>query len=760
MDDLKSQTEGTVAFINDTRASLSDIHALRASVSSTIQAIEPYLEGGDEWAKVRQMKDVLNALELESSKSQQVADLLRDRLQSVGGELVEAKSRVTELEAAQAEDRAALSRANAAMARSAEELSSLAACVKKHQGDLYDTLSIAAESEAKLQRTNQRVAELENLLRSKDEQLQALRGVHSDIAKLEAKLELKDTYILDLESSQTEHSQTKAALEHTKLKLAEMTALVASKDNLMSSQSARSSKLERSCDGANTELKTLAEELGMAKAREQAASAENGRILAEKRTLSEKFTNLESVVETVREELDSRSRRYVIRLTQALEDRFEDQSITLRLTRQAVGDAQERLLSSETLHAEQLSESTAKLKQEIAVLQEQKLGLQATIDVMSTALERHEKTLQMVHEEHVDRLKELNAVHTDRLLQEEKRVKELAGDLADAKTRIASSEVHVSRLEDGISDLRRQLEEARLPSPETEAELRTLRSQVATLEAADMRNTVRAKTIESRYRTGDLNDEEKAFIHTLVRTSQAIHEQELVTNRNELRRRDNTLKEMRAKVHLLESTLARHLNGSKPKPAPPAVDGRSMIDPTAWMSSGQSSSPPHAPDRDGQTDVDVVVSVKTTPAHSRIRDGNVSVPVQSNVGQPVFVPDRVQASKAPAEKPVPSPAMDVPPPIKKPNFSRLATDCSDEILDFDDEPGPQKSSPSSTLGKRSKPGSSPDHREQQAGGKPTKRVRATATRKADAIGQNPTSNVPPKRVVQPSGSRNRGRKRR
>ena len=41
-------------------------------------------------------------------------------------------------------------------------------------------------------------------------------------------------------------------------------------------------------------------------------------------------------------------------------------------------------------------------------------------------------------------------------------------------------------------------------SPETEAELRTLRSQIATLESEQLRSTLRAKTIDSRYRSGDL----------------------------------------------------------------------------------------------------------------------------------------------------------------------------------------------------------------------------------------------------------------
>ena len=56
----------------------------------------------------------------------------------------------------------------------------------------------------------------------------------------------------------------------------------------------------------------------------------------------------------------------------------------------------------------------------------------------------------------------------------------------------------------------------------------------------------------------------------------------------------------------------------------------------------------------------------------------------------------------------------------KPNFSRLATDCSDEILDFDDdENGGRKSSPTSSLGKRTKPASPPVD---QGAPKPFKRL--------------------------------------
>ena len=96
--------------------------------------IEPYLEPNETWAKSANVKNMINTLQLECSKSmhglpisshhtdgfyvagQQVADLLRDRLQTVGAELIDAKSRTVELETAQGEDRAALCRANATLA--------------------------------------------------------------------------------------------------------------------------------------------------------------------------------------------------------------------------------------------------------------------------------------------------------------------------------------------------------------------------------------------------------------------------------------------------------------------------------------------------------------------------------------------------------------------------------------------------------------------------------------------------------------------
>ncbi|KAI0375592.1 hypothetical protein BV20DRAFT_1047883 [Pilatotrama ljubarskyi] len=732
--ELKTRSENSFTIVSDARSSLTDVQELRATVAASLRSLEPYLEGGEEWARSKETKSAISDLTLECSKSQQVADLLRDRLQSVGGELIEAKNRVAELEMAQTEDRAALSRANTAITRTTEEVSSLAACIKKQQGELYDTLAVAAESEAKLGTANRRIKELQQLLESQDDELQTLRGIRHEVTRLQEIVAEKEAYIGKLEDAQKEIPKLRSALNDMQAQIAELTSLDGSKDAAIADREARNQQLADEVRRQNNEIRTLYENIGTSKAHEDAARSDVRTARGEKAALMERLDGVEATLVRAREEMEARATRLLEASLQyqSLEERFEDQSVTLRITREAAGDAQERLQAAEALHAKQFTETTAKLEQEIAVLREQKLGLQATIDGMTTAVKRQEQTFEILRGEHADRIKELGEMHETRLKQEEKHIQELTENLVDARGRISSSEANCTRLEDEICDLRSQLREAQLPSPDAEAELRALRTRVATLEATDMRNTLRARTIESRYRTGDLNDEEKAFINTLVRTSQAVHEQELVANRNELRRRDNALKEMRAKVHLLESTLSKQLNASKAKPASPTVGARSMIDPTAWMSSGQSSSPAHAPDRDGQTDVDVTITAKASTVQHGAHEALSSD--QEGVIRGVQPPDLVHVSNAFILKtttPAGTSAADL---IQKPKFSKLATDCSDEIADFDDT-APRKSSPLSSLGKRDKASSPPKNDDSQVARKPVKRPR-TAARKAEALGQN------------------------
>ncbi|TBU32816.1 hypothetical protein BD311DRAFT_736552 [Dichomitus squalens] len=761
MGDLKTRSEESFGAITNLRASIPDVQELRNSVSSAIESIQPHLEPGKQWAESTELKNVMKTLELECSRSQQVADLLRDRLQSVGGELVEAKGRIAELEAAQSDDRAALRKANDIIRGTTEETSGLAASLKEQQDKLCEVLAASAEYEAKLQTTQERLVELQELVARKDAELQTLQTVQHENARLLEIVAEKDACVASLRDIQPEVDRLKDVVVKNEAHAAALRAANSEKDSQMTDLGSRLKCAEGENAELNKTIQDLKSELGASNAHGQAVSKDNERLLKEKGALTDKINDLESALGRMRQELADRTEKLQqanVR-RQSLEERFEDQAITLRLTRESAGDAQERLLSAEAAHAKALAEVKAKLESDVSVLQEQKLGLQTTMDVMDVALKRQEASLSAIQEEHADRLKQQESTFASRLEMEEKRLQQLAEDLREARSRATSAEDRKLSLDNQIRALREQLHQVQLPCPETETELRRLRSLVATLEAAEMKNILRAKTLDARYRVGDLNDEEKAFIQTLIQTSQAIHEQELVASRNELRRRDNALKEMRAKAHRLEITLAKHLNDKKAVPIPTPVD-HSMIDPTSWMSSAQSSSPAQAPDRDGlqPTNVDIPISTKRTSAVMHT-DRRAAAPDSASVH---VTPGR----DLPAQSSAPQGFRKTTPPdpainknANKPYFSRLATDCSDEILDFDDDVlSMRKPTPPSSLGKRRKSKSPFKTADELQAPTPFKRLRSTV-RKTE-MGGNRTAMTAPKKSLQASGSKPKARKRR
>ncbi len=144
------------------------------------------------------------------------------------------------------------------------------------------------------------------------------------------------------------------------------------------------------------------------------------------------------------------------------------------------------------------------MERDVSVLEEQKLGLQVALDLVKEALKRQEASALVMQEEHRDRLNQQESTFNARLQSEQERSMRLSDDIERSRVRLSSSEERNKVFEDEIQDLRQQLQAAHLPSPEMEAQLRALRSRVTTLEAAEMKSTLRAKTIDARYRIGDL----------------------------------------------------------------------------------------------------------------------------------------------------------------------------------------------------------------------------------------------------------------
>ena len=76
--------------------------------------------------------------------------MLRENLQSVGWELVEAKNRVTELENVQIRNNSALCQSASDIAQAFEKVERLALSMKDQQKELADSLAANAISDEKL----------------------------------------------------------------------------------------------------------------------------------------------------------------------------------------------------------------------------------------------------------------------------------------------------------------------------------------------------------------------------------------------------------------------------------------------------------------------------------------------------------------------------------------------------------------------------------------------------------------------------------
>ena len=224
-------------------------------------------------------------------------------------------------------------------------------------------------------------------------------------------------------------------------------------------------------------------------------------------------------------------------------------------------------------------------------MKEQNAQLQNIASQLDLTIKGQEAELSANAKEYEEKFKTQEELYRSRIDAEEKRASRAEYDLTASRVTVQTLQENLAAVTAEGQSLREQLCNSLLPDP-TE-EVAALRHHVQVLEAERSSLLERAKAIDVRYKQGDLvcsiapirllrytetrqNEEEKRFINSLVQTSQAIHEQELITKGNELRRvrffptcdllsyqmlyqRDNTIKELRGKIHILETSLAKHL---------------------------------------------------------------------------------------------------------------------------------------------------------------------------------------------------------
>ncbi|KZT20383.1 hypothetical protein NEOLEDRAFT_874301 [Neolentinus lepideus HHB14362 ss-1] len=470
------------------------------------------------------------------------------------------------------------------------------------------------------------------------------------------------------------------------------------------------------------DIQTLQMDLAETRSRVDGLVSQNESLSSENGALKQKIDRTESMLATKGNEVDQYKDRLHECMAQlrVLQERFEDQSITLRITKESNGDLQERLINAEATYARNLESSTNALNMDLRVFQEQKAHAEALLVDAKAELHRlHENTARRLVDVQAETHKTQESIEL-KLQTESDRARQADQNLIEAiKTQqTLREEFHVLELR--YEKLAREAEHAKQISLEHEKTAKDLKTQIQLLGASKAELEERAERIGDRYITGDLSEEEKAFIGNLTRTAESSYEQELIARGNELRKGEIALKALQARNKLLESTLARHLNSQARAQAQTGNESRSMIDLDEWLSSQLSSSPAQvpqhvtiakAPDRDSTNNDDAATNGRPTPAPRRADLRPLATSPVANVhryhGPPPgaagrYTPGLKKTAMPPpvctmpkttaADRPLIGtantsmiPATHQTVGLNKTTFTSLATNGSDDIVDFDDD---------------------------------------------------------------------------
>ncbi|CAL1700791.1 unnamed protein product [Somion occarium] len=750
LDSLKTQASESFAIVGQAKMSFSDVQDLRETVLTSLKSIEPLLDDDGHSFQAEEMRNVIKELQTECTNSHQVTDLLRDRLQTIGDELVDARNRTVDVEQQQASDREAIRSLSNNLSEAGQQVAELTGRLKEQQSKSYDILLTAADVEARLSASNQENARLIEELTSKNAEIATLRLFEQRSATLAATLQEKDVYISQLEPLKEQLSNAISTSNALESKLCALESEFSAKESHLNALQSRISEQEAESQVNNNELLGLKEILGASNATGDALRKQNAKLVGDAEALDIKVTQAQNELRDLRKDLEIRTEKLHQANTryQVMEERFQDQSVTLRITKESLGDMQDRIIESEAKFAREIEATAGTLKCEIAVLTTQNSSLREKIEVLEDVVKSKEEEIQCNMVAYGKQLKDQEKTLTDMLNNVEKRFTVLEKDLAEAQL---GSEQLKQQLADALAahqDIEQQLRNAKIVPEAHQEEISELTRRLNECNQEVSRLHARTKTIGARYKNGDLNDEERAFTNSLIQTSQSIHEQELIAKGNELRRRDNTIAELRSRINLLEATLAKHLKSQAKAQVTTGGGNGSLIDPTSWTSSDRSSSPfvpanaaNEAEPQDGETNTSKPASDSSRrPILGNMLPPVLTTPLQASRPADVYRPSAIQVPRTPAPvaiRKTPATNRSAHSP-SKPIFGRLARGCSDDIEEFEPELSPL-SPPPVKLGKRSKPDAPSTPANARSPPRQTKRLRVGTRNRPEGRANEPVA---------------------
>ncbi|KZT36843.1 hypothetical protein SISSUDRAFT_921737 [Sistotremastrum suecicum HHB10207 ss-3] len=201
LDNLKAQSDMSFQNLDQLQSAATEVGDLRLAVATNINDLDTCLRRYEVVGDFQDIKEACAQVELEAHNKQQVLDIVRDRLDVTLADLVEARTRIQELEASQSSDRIAIGTTLDEVAKMRVQLSNLSNSLREQQ-----MVSLGVE------RKN---AELEAHLSS----------LSRELAERRTELEIKNTELAEAQIINTEYNITKEKLEQSERRLQELTPL-------------------------------------------------------------------------------------------------------------------------------------------------------------------------------------------------------------------------------------------------------------------------------------------------------------------------------------------------------------------------------------------------------------------------------------------------------------------------------------------------------------------------------------------------------
>ncbi|TFY66953.1 hypothetical protein EVG20_g4137 [Dentipellis fragilis] len=684
MDGLKMQAKSSFNFATDIRSNLPAAEEIRETIKTSLERFESLFDDDGRLVQHAEMKDVVLKLQTECTKTRHANDLLHDKLTDLTSQLVEAKDRIRDLESLHLNNSGLLRTSADQITAANLTIATQGEALKSAQHELFDTLSGYADAQTKLETLEEKYAKLQVDVAENDKNAAILQDLRNENVRLQTLLEQKTTIADSLSTAKQElvvsaalASQQHAEINILKLALTDKEQAVEQLREQCGQLATRESVNQQTIAKYESDVEAI-------RSSERAAIEMKEQVLRMKSASDERVATLERELQIALEELRHHKEKaqQVTMQLQLLQQRFEDQSTTLQLTKEANGEVQERMIATEKASAAKLDRELGNLQRKVDLLDERNSSLKQALEDSKHESQRLKDHVSSVQTEHETRLKSEResgqSIVQDvqkRLLQAEEVRSQARRDAEDL-----SKQLLMARHE--FEMFKERSQHATISSAGHVAEVDALKQQIQVLQSDKDELLIRTQTIGVRYKDGQLSDAEMECIDAILKESAALYEQKLADKQNQLRRKANVNDELSAKVTQLEKALARHLNSE----ALNKTAVQSIVNLDNFMSSERSHPMSQAPDSD-------VPSEKESPSS----DARPGQPSKNAVHQAAtsLVHARRQSASSPREQVLAAAAHHVvhddilqPRTPKRPSgrglFRRIASEASDDIVEFED----------------------------------------------------------------------------